>query len=160
MEKKILKRGFMVGLLFVIAGCFTPYETVEVTQVVQAPKLNQVIIYDKIRQWFSQYFVSGKSVVDYEDKKVGTIIGNGIAQIDSNAFVGSVDNIHYNIRIDIKDNKFRVSTKITQHTTTTNEGTFTQNYVSEGTKALAAKHVKGIVDSIEKYVTDKKTDDF
>lgn len=81
MKKSILKTALFVGVLSVVAGCqTTQYKPVEVTDVVNIPNQSQEEIYNKTRQWFSQYFVSGESVVDYEDPKTGTIIGNGIAE--------------------------------------------------------------------------------
>ncbi|MBU0485551.1 MAG: DUF4468 domain-containing protein [Proteobacteria bacterium] len=43
-------------------GCVTAFVPIEMTQVVSVPEQSQKEIYNKARQWFSQYFVSGKIV--------------------------------------------------------------------------------------------------
>jgi len=132
--------------------------SVETTEVVEVQNQNQKEIYAKARQWFSQYFVSGKSVVDYEDPETGTIIGNGIAQIGTDPFGLIKYNIEYNIRIDTKDGKFRVVTKIIKHTNTDTNGTYDVNYLSKDRESLAVQHVSKIVSDINKYVIDPKID--
>src|ERR1700742_4390947 len=96
----LLKTSVFVATLALMAGCATqPYVPVETTEVIDLPGQKQRDIYNKSRQWFSQYFVSGKSVVDYESPEAGTIIGNGIATIGSDPFGIIKYNIHYNIRL-------------------------------------------------------------
>lgn len=142
-----------------LAGCATTeYKAVEVTSVVNVPNQDQKALFKKTRQWFSQYFVSGESVVDYEDPESGTIIGNGIANIGSDPFGIIQYKIKYNVRIDTKDNKFRALTKIIEHTNTDSKSTYTVSYVSKERIADAEKQVNEIVKDIETYVTNKKLD--
>ena len=75
---KIFLLAFLIGL----SGCMTPFKPIETTRMEQFPGLKKEQIFNKSRQWFSETFVSGKSVVDYEDKSAGTIIGKGIVQIE------------------------------------------------------------------------------
>ena len=101
------RRSFLFGVLLVsgLSGCVTtqPYVPQEIVEVVEIPGKSKDEIFTKSRQWFSQYFVSGESVVDYEDQAAGTIIGNGIAGLGYDPFGIVHYDIHYNIRIDIKD---------------------------------------------------------
>ena len=142
-----------------LAGCtVTEYKPVEVTTVVDVPNQNQKILYRKTRQWFSQYFVSGESVIDYEDPEAGTIIGNGITNIGSDPFGLIQYDIEYNVRIDTKDNKFRALTKIIKHTNNDGKSTYTVRNVSSGRLADAETKVIEIVSEIEEYVNNKKLD--
>ena len=139
-------------------GCVTQkHIPVELTSVVTVAGQSKKVIYNKTRQWFSQYFVSGKSVVDYENPESGTIIGNGRANIGSDPFGIIQYLIEYNIKIDVKDNKFRVLTKITKHI---NDGStvYDAGYVTKDRSDLAEKHVQTIVNNIKAYVTNKKND--
>lgn len=157
MFKKFLLVGLLAGSAL-IAGCaMQPVVPVEATETISIPGQSQRDIYKKSRQWFSQYFVSGKSVVDYENPEAGTIIGNGIAKIGSTMGV-VVNEIHYNIRIDTKDEKFRVVTKIIKHTNTDSSSTYDVGYVTSERNADALAHVATIVANIKKYVTDTKHD--
>jgi hypothetical protein len=67
-------------------------------------------------------------------------------------------NIHYNIRIDTQDERFRVITKIIKHTNTDSSKTYDAGYVSSQRSAEGLAHVATIVDDIKKYVTDTKHD--
>jgi flagellin-like hook-associated protein FlgL len=159
MKKSILSTVTLAVFLSLTGCASTEYKTVEVASVVNVPNQSQKILFQKTRQWFSQYFVSGESVVDYEDAASGTIIGNGIANIGSDPFGLIQYDIKYNIRIDIKDNKFRALTKIIEHTNTDSNRTYTVGYLSKGRIADAEKKVNEIVKNIESYVTNQKLGD-
>lgn len=152
-------KALIFALVLLATGCVTQqYKPVETSNIVQVPNQNQKAIYDKTRQWFSQYFVSGKSVVDYENPETGTIIGNGIASIGSDAFGIIQYKIKYNVRIDTKDGKFRALTTINEHTNTDSSSTYTVNNVSKDREKDAINHVNKIISDIKDYVTNKKHD--
>ena len=157
MNKKALLVAATIVLL--LTGCaMTEYKPVEITSVVNVPDQEQKELFKRTRQWFSQYFVSGESVIDYEDIESGTIIGNGMANIGTDTFGLITYKIKYNIRIDTKDNKFRALTKILEHINTDSQRTYSAAYITEERIADAEKHVNEIVKSIEEYVTDQKVD--
>lgn len=155
----LMKTSALVATFALLVGCATqPYVPIETTEVVDLPGQKQRDIYNKSRQWFSQYFVSGKSVVDYESAEAGTIIGNGIATIGSDPFAVIKYNIHYNIRLDMRDEKLRVVTRIVKHTNTDNKSTYDVTYATEDRNAKAKAHVSTIVADIKKYVSARKDD--
>lgn len=159
MKKSILKTALLACALTVFSGCqTTQYKPVEVTDVVNVQNQSQEEIYNKTRQWFSQYFVSGESVVDYEDPKTGTIIGNGIAENGTDMMGIIRYSFKYNIRIDTKEGKFRAITKIVEHTNTDSKSTYATSYVTDERSAAAELKVKEIVSNIKSYVTSKKHD--
>lgn len=143
-------------VIFAVTGCgmsTTRYVPVEVAKVINAPDKSQKEIYDKARQWFSHYFVSGKSVIDYEDPTTGVIIGNGKADIGSD-FMGVIAyGIDYTIRVETKDGRFRVLTNIIKHTNTDSTyGTYDVATPSSDRKTKAKQHVDKIAANIESYV--------
>lgn len=159
MKKHTISYVLIFSVVLLFMGCVTqPYKPIETTNIVEIPNQDQQTIYNKTRQWFSQYFVSGKSVVDYENPEAGTIIGNGVANVGSDPFGLIQYEIKYNIRIDTKDGKFRALTKIIEHTNTDSKSTYTVSNVSKAREAAAVEHVSKIVSDIENYVTDKKID--
>ncbi len=159
MKFQTISNVLVSALILLATGCVTPqYKPIETTNIIELPNYDQKTIYNKTRQWFSQYFVSGKSVVDYEDPEAGTIIGNGIARIGADPFGLIQYKIKYNVRIDTKDGKFRALTNIIEHTNTDSNITYTVVNVSKNREADAIKHVNKIVSDIENYVTDKKLD--
>mgnify|MGYP000420393192 CR=1 FL=1 len=140
----------------VLAGCATkPFSPVESSSVVEVSGLSQQELFDKTRQWFSQYFVSGKSVVDYENRELGTIIGNGVSEIGRDPFGMITYSIHYNIKIETKDGKFRATTKISKHTNTDSSNTYDVNHLSVKREEMAAAHVEKIVSDIKKYISEQ-----
>lgn len=159
MKNSILKTALLACALTVVTGCqTTQYKPVEVTDVVNVPNQSQEEIYNKTRQWFSQYFVSGESVVDYEDPKTGTIIGNGIADNGTDMMGIIRYSFKYNIRIDTKEGKLRAITKIVEHTNTDNKSTYAASYITDERSASAEQKVKEIVSNIESYVTSERHD--
>lgn len=156
-----IKVSVVIAMLMIVvtAGCVTqPVKPVEVTDVVEISGQDKAAIFNKSRQWFSQYFVSGKSVVDYENKDEGTIIGNGFATIGSDPLGIIKYGINYNMRIDAKDGRMRVITNITKHSNMDHKETYDVGYISEERNELAKNHVQKIVLDIKDYLLDKKFD--
>ncbi len=148
-----------LSITLVLTGCATTeYKAVEIESIVNVPNQDQKSLFKKTRQWFSQYFVSGESVIDYEDQESGTIIGNGIASNGTDSFGLISYGFKYNIRIDTKDNKFRALTKIIEHTNTDSKSTYVTTYITPERQAKAEAQVEEIVKNIENYVTNKKLD--
>jgi hypothetical protein len=147
------KIAAVAGLTLILSGCgMQQFSPVENSVVVTSSGKSQRAIFNKSRQWFSEYFVSGESVVDYESAEAGTIIGNGVAKIGSDPLGVIRYNIHYTIRIDTKDGRFKVTTKVVKHTNTDSRSTYDVNHVTPGRNDLAAKHLAGVVESVKQYV--------
>ena len=127
----------------------------EKAQILQVSGQSQGQIYNKSRQWFSSYFVSGESVIDYEDPGSGTIIGKGIANVGGDA-LGIIQNkIHYTLRVDTKSGRMRVTTKIIKHTNTDSQRTYDVSHVSPTRVTKADQHLQGVVRNLENYVKSK-----
>jgi hypothetical protein len=137
-------------------GCATkPFVPTESSSVVDVSGISQKQLFERTRQWFSQYFVSGKSVVDYENREIGTIIGNGIAEIGSDPIGIIKYRIHYNIKIETKDGKFRATTTTLKHTNTDTSSTYDVNQISPDREEMAAAHIGKIVANIRAYVVNQ-----
>lgn len=145
---------------FLLGACqsTTPYVPTVVTNVVEVEK-NQTEIYNRARQWFSEYFVSGESVIDYEDASSGTIIGKGIANIGTGPF-GIVDEkINFTIRVDTKDNKFKTEYTINKHTNyDSTNGVYDVFNVTEERNQSAKKKVESITSDLKNYVAGGEVD--
>jgi len=73
-------------------------------------------IYVEINNWFIHSFNDGKSVIQLNDKDAGSVIGKGyIPEIARNFMDGQIVNSWIIIRVDIKDNKFRITTTIQEY---------------------------------------------
>lgn len=74
--------------------------------VKEYPNITKDQIFDRAMRWITQNFKSGKSVIDYQDKQVGTIIAKGIIPDVNFGGIGNA-NLGFTLTIDIKDGKAR-----------------------------------------------------
>lgn len=73
-------------------------------------------IYVETNSWFTHSFNDGKSVIQLNDKDAGSVIGKGyISNISYNIVDGTTVNAWIIIRVDIKNNKFRITTTIQEY---------------------------------------------
>lgn len=157
MKLKVVKSAIVFGLILVVLGCVIQYEPIETTEVINIPDQSKESIYNKTRQWFSEVFVSGESVIDYENPEIGTIIGNGRGTIGSVFLI--THEIEYKIRIDIKDGKLRVSAKILRHINHTEDSTYTVTYkITKNRDQKAINYIKKTVENMELYITKQRQD--
>lgn len=85
------------------------------TTIIDAPGKTKEQVYIEVNNWFIHTFNSGKSVIQLNDREAGIVIGKGfISNVAKHLSFTSNANIHawIIIRVDIKDNKFRVMTTI------------------------------------------------
>ncbi len=72
-------------------------------------------IYDNALLWLSESFRSSKAVIDLKDRDLGTIIGNAADEIKIGW--GATLPISYKLRIDVRDNRYRLTfSNVTVHT--------------------------------------------
>lgn len=102
----------MLGLI----GCASIQPVAETDQtfnkVFEVPGFSKDRIFDGTKIWIAENFRSAKAVLEYENKEAGTIIGNGVTQLPCTglACVSSSDRkIHFTMRVDIKENKFKTT---------------------------------------------------
>jgi hypothetical protein len=111
--RRVIGPFFLVGFVFVslFAGCVS-FEKVadpnaEISKVYDVA-LTKDEIYDLALQFIAENFKSAKSVLEYQDKEAGRIIGNGTTSIND-GFMGRPAS--FTMVIDIKDGRYRVSYK-------------------------------------------------
>ena len=142
--------------LFLFTGCsIQPHVATENAKVVTVTGQSQKQIYNKARQWFSTYFVSGESVVDYEDASAGTIIGKGIGTAGVEALGLIKAGIHYTIRVDTKSGRMRVTTTIIKHTNDDGKSVYDVAHVTPARVAKAEAKMASVVASLENYVNGR-----
>lgn len=88
------------------------------TYIIDVPNKTKDQIYVEVNNWFIHSFVDGESTVEFADKEQGSIIGKGyIKNVSSHNSLGGSSQVSawIIIRVDIKDNKFRIMTTIQQY---------------------------------------------
>ena len=142
-----------------LAGCagFKQLESkdMELQRVVEVPKVSKSILFDRSRMWYASAFARANSVIQYENKENGTIMGNGVVS-DS---IGMVPHyLKFAVATESKDGKSRI--KITG-----------QSYSAAGpgdfpVQARIWNNFNGqlteLMDSYEQYLksSDTKTDNW
>lgn len=101
--------GFLI-----FAGCATHVreEDKSFSQVFDTPGYTKDVLYEKVKIWVAQNFRSAKSVIEYENKMDGAIIGNGMVKYPCSGFecVAKYDwTVPFTMRVDMKDDKFRLT---------------------------------------------------
>lgn len=125
MKNKIITIVMLAAMAVLSSGCAGNLTTnirtttTPIENIYKVEGKSKEQIYNLARQWFSEYFVSGESVVDYEDKKAGTIIGKGKIPtykkiISFSPYYDRQLYIGFKLRVDVKDNKIKIRGNFTE----------------------------------------------
>lgn len=102
-----------LSIIFIVscAGTLTTAEKDFEYQKVYEVAGGKDTLFTKSLQWLAQTYTDSKEVIEYEDKEAGKIIGRGATQVMYNPLAISpiMLNIRYSIKIDLKDNKARIT---------------------------------------------------
>ncbi len=156
------------------------YLPIKYEGVVSVPNIDKKNIYLRSRIWFHKSFVDDKAVLSIQDLENGVLVGNGIFKV----YKTLSGYLKFNIRIYIKDNKYKYIMDGLIHDdlyikqgTTTNEGMglLTTNQYSQsiiwGVSASSEKiwkqlkndvdiSIKSLVDSLKNTVLNDHESDF
>jgi hypothetical protein len=90
---------------------------VTIVKIVEAPDLKKDEIFNRALNYFTYNYVSGKSVIQTQDKENGLIVGKGIydnVHIGMSIVTTYVDAWHI-LRVDVKDGRARVIVTLTEY---------------------------------------------
>ncbi len=111
-------RNLFISAISVMAlsGCATIEQAkqppmTQYQKVVEVPNTSQDMVYEGARQWFAKSFNDSNSVLKYENKETGSIIGKGNAKMSCSgmACLGTPRNLNFTVKVDAKDNKARIT---------------------------------------------------
>ena len=75
--------------------------------ILNFPGKTKAQMFDKTSKWIANSFRSAKSVIEYQDKESGSIVGNGNTEIKvEGALIGST--LGFTMNVDIRDERMRV----------------------------------------------------
>lgn len=108
-----------VSMVFSISGCAAMQPLTEVDKTIEtiteAPNFTKDQIYIGSKVWIAENFKSAKSVIEYDNKEEGVIIGNGTTSYPCTGMeclqVGAATDwkLQFTMRLDAKDGKFRTT---------------------------------------------------
>ena len=79
-------------------------------EIIRPASLQKGTLFDQTILWMAENFRSSKEVIELKDKELGTIIGNGAMDMNIGlSFLPSNVPVTFKLRIDIKDNKYRMT---------------------------------------------------
>jgi hypothetical protein len=90
---------------------------VTIVKVIEVPELNKDEIFNRALNYFTYNYVSGKSVIQTQDKENGLIVGKGVyndVHIGISLITTHVDAWHI-LRVDIKEGRVRVIVTLTEY---------------------------------------------
>lgn len=106
----------LLMLLITLIGCAgmqqVPASELEFQRVVEVPGFSKDKIYNATKIWIAENFRSAKAVIEHDDKEGGTLIGNGNIQYPCRGvecIAKSNWKVHFKMRVDVKDDKFRLA---------------------------------------------------
>lgn len=80
--------------------------------VFEVPGYSKDQIFTATKIWLAEHFRSSKSVIEYENKDDGTLIGNGVIRYPCSGLecVAKSDwSVPFTMRVDMKDQKFKLT---------------------------------------------------
>lgn len=111
-----MRKILMAALVVVVSGCagMQPVSEADRTfnAVFEVPDSSKDKIFTATKIWIAENFRSAKSVIEYENKEEGTLIGNGVIPYPCSGLecVAKADwSVPFTLRVDIKDQKFKLT---------------------------------------------------
>lgn len=115
MRKSIFTSIVVVSIAIIFSGCAGGLSIIESEREFQKTfedfDLSKSEIYTKSLQWLARTYTDSKEVIEFQDEKVGKIIGRGMSIVVFNpTLIAPINiNIQYTLTIDIKENKVRLT---------------------------------------------------
>lgn len=111
MKKSITKVTFSVVVLMFLYSCGTMMGTVaspemrQMEKIIEAEGNTMEELYVKTNSWFVRTFNSAESVIEYQDKEVGKIMGKYTFSYTEGIYTYRV---RQTLSVDLKDNRARI----------------------------------------------------
>jgi hypothetical protein len=108
--RKILIFNVVLSLLLCSCGSFkqVPEEQRRFERIINVPGKSKNTLYIKANAWFVETFNSAESVIEFQDKESGSIIGKYVFSYMPDLYVR---NVRQTISIDIRNGKVRIRIK-------------------------------------------------
>lgn len=96
---------------------------ISILKIIEAPQLGKDEIFNRALNYFTYNYVSGKSVIQTQDKDNGLIVAKGVFESIHTSVLGRVLDAWHVVRVDVKDGRARIIVTLTD---------FDQSVSSEG----------------------------
>ena len=86
-RKMLFKISFSLLIVTCLCSCVTlnlkPITQTKLERVIEVPNVSKNDLYIKVNEWFVKNFTSAESVIQFQDKEEGKIIGKYVAELTS-----------------------------------------------------------------------------
>lgn len=169
-----MKKLFLLALpILSVVGCASmPTSSTEpmtsYQRIVDVSNVKQDMVYEGARQWVAKSFNSANSVIQYQDKATGSIIGKGNIAYPCQGLeciATTKSSIEFTLKVDTKDNRARVTfDDLNVHTPRYMSGTTVMpetNYkiYSDSQKARVKALLDSVTDNLASDITKTGTVD-
>ena len=113
MKKSMSKIGLCLIIATCLCSCFTlnltPITQTGFERVIESPNVPKNDLYIKVNEWFVKNFTSAESVIQFQDKEEGKIIGKYVSELISSETYHHYFQSTQIISVDIRDNRLRLN---------------------------------------------------
>lgn len=151
----MIKKLFVFSILLLFVGCASiepvPDSEKQYEKIITVPSVKKAKLYELSNRWFADSFNSAESVIEYQDKDSGVIMGNYTFDTPGAAILYWCNMGKNKIALNFKDNAIRVKiTHIGLHSTS---GGFWRPAVQSEFEALNFKdNCDLMAAALEKYI--------
>ena len=164
-KKTIFKISFCLLIATCLCSCVSlkPITQTKFEKVIEVPNVSKTDLYIKVNEWFVKNFISAKSVIQFQDKEEGKIIGKYVTRLpDIYAGINYSYESTQTISVDVRDNRIRLTITdpcVSQGTTTTYGISWGSCEKSASDKSQLAMSVKweNLAHSLEEYVNNSSS---
>ena len=140
---------FITLLILFVSGCGKKIYDYHLDYYVPVDNINKYQIYEGTKRWMAMNFVSSKAVIEYDNVEEGTLIGNGVYSKYSMVYGGKCY-VGFKVRIDAKDEKFRMILSDLYYTTKYEDRV---PLVKEKHLLYAETHLNGLHKDLHDFLT-------
>ena len=112
-KKTIFKISFCLLIATCLCSCFSlklaPITQTTFEKIIDAPNVSKNDLYISVNEWFVKQFTSAKSVIQFQDKEEGKIVGKYVSELTSCETMSYYFESTQIISVDIRENKIRLS---------------------------------------------------
>jgi len=139
------------------AGMTVVNNDTELMRVIKVENMSKDEIFVKSMEWFSRTFKESKSVIDYQDKEAGKIIGNGAITHYFNMIVNG--QVKFSVKIEAKENRSRITLSNFSSKIIGSSGPAVDGYLMQGEYNKALPKLELLMDDYTTYLKSASSSD-
>jgi len=149
-----LKLKILSVIALLVFGCAGSMSTlsndIEIQRVIELDGHKKDDLYINSMEWLSRTFKESKSVVDYQDKDAGKIIGNGAVSHIYALIVNGY--VLFSVKLEVKDGRSRITLSNFKAKIVGSSGPPVTRQIMESEFSAAKPKLIALIDDYEEYI--------